>query len=731
MAERALGQDSLVGQLLGHYRLVERIGEGGMGIVYRAHDLHLDNRVVAIKILPTGAADNASRQRFRKEAQALSKLNHPNIASVIDFDSCNGIDYLAEEFVDGLSLDQMLTNGALPENEVVSLGSQLCEGLAAAHEHGIIHRDIKPANIRVTSKARLKILDFGLAKTLGAPAQVGSATISASETYTIAGTWPYMSPEQVCGKMLDVRSDIWAVGCVLYEMVTGRRPFLGNGVALLDGILHQEPARPSKLNQKITPKLEAAILRCLQKEPSLRYSSVREITEALLCPASATSFEALWLRLRRWFVTLALAVGLMAVASIGYRVGPALWRILTNKPQERRMQVVPHESYLAGLTQLERWDKPDNLASAIRSFEQAVNADPSFALGFSGLGEAYWAKYRLDRDSRWIEEAEKNCRRAAELDSHLPAVYVTLSRVHNGKGEYNLALLEIQRALKLEPNAPDALLGEAAVYANMGLKDKAEDTYKRAATLRPQSWSGYYELGAFYYRQHRYTDAIAAFERVLDITPDNAMVQATLGGIMQLLRKDDEAEKHLLRSIELQPSYTAYTNLGALYYRQRRWAESASATRKALEINDKDWSAWSNLGLACEWLNRKEDADNAYHWEQVHLEEAAKINRDDPDLQIELSLLYSKQKLGARALPLLEAALARAPNDPGVLATAAEIYENLDDRSRALESVKKALANGFTLAQLMNDPGKQQLLLDPRFREIQRKYNIKSSPVQR
>jgi len=166
MAKTALGQDSLVGRTLGHYRIVEGIGAGGMGVVYRAHDEHLD-RDVAIKIQPPGLlADTAARQRFHKEAHALSRLNHPNIATVYDFDSCEGIDYLAEELVSGMSLDEMLSSAPLSEKEIVKLGTQLCEGLAAAHGHGILHRDIKPSNLRLMPDGQLKILDFGLAKTV-------------------------------------------------------------------------------------------------------------------------------------------------------------------------------------------------------------------------------------------------------------------------------------------------------------------------------------------------------------------------------------------------------------------------------------------------------------------------------------------------------------------------------------------------------------------------------------
>jgi len=701
-------------------------------VVYRAHDERLD-RDVALKVLPPGTIiDAAARKRFHKEALALSKLNHPNIATVHDFDTQDGADFLVEELIEGLSLEAMLAPGPLSEKEIINLGSQLAEGLAAAHDHGVIHRDLKPANVRVTPDARLKILDFGLAMILRGEVNPSAVTESLSETNAFVGTLPYMAPEQLLGGKLDARTDIWATGCILYEMATGRRPFLGSGPALTDAILHQLPPTLSKLSPKISPALDAVILKCLCKDPQERYLSAREIAADLRRPASAPMSTGTRPRLRRWVVVSALAGAVVAVVGIT-RIESTFQQSSFGEraaPVKVEGQVAPHESYLAGLKYLERWDKPANLESAVALFQQAVQADPNFALGFSALGEAHWAKYRLDHDPRWIDEAEKDCKRAAELNQQLPAVYVTLARVHNGKGQYNLALQEIQQALKLEPLDPDALLSEAAVYASMGRDDQAETTYKKAAVLRPQQWDGYYELGVFYYQQRRYTDAAAEFEHVLDITPDNAMAHATLGGVMQFLHTDAEAEKHLKRSIELQPSYAAYTNLGALYYRERRWAESVAMTRKAVEINANDWRAWSNLGLAYEWLNRRSEADKAYRKELTRLEEIAKVRADDAEVQAEIGLLYSKWRRREKAVPLIEAALARSSEDPGILISASEVYENLGDRTRALDMVKQALAKGWPVADLENDPGQRNLLLDPRLREVVEQSKQKPNPAQ-
>jgi serine/threonine protein kinase len=233
---------SLEGQQLGSYKIVFLLGAGGMGDVYRAHDARLD-RDVALKVLPTGLlADEAARRRFRKEALALAKL--PHIAVIHDVGEEGGMDYLVMECVPGQSLAEKLLSGALLEKEVASYGAQIADGLEEAHEHGVIHRDLKPGNIMVTPKGQVKVLDFGLAKLLR-PENDMMATESVTETQSIAGTLPYMAPEQLAGEPADARTDICALGAVLFEMAVGRRPFQEDSTPRLTGaILHQTPVSP-------------------------------------------------------------------------------------------------------------------------------------------------------------------------------------------------------------------------------------------------------------------------------------------------------------------------------------------------------------------------------------------------------------------------------------------------------------------------------------------------------
>jgi serine/threonine protein kinase/tetratricopeptide (TPR) repeat protein len=278
----------MIGQMLGHYRILEKVGAGGMGVVYRAHDEQLD-RDVAIKVLPSGTLNNDSaRRQFRKEALALAKLNHPNIEAVYEFGSEEGTDFLVMEYVPGPTLAQRLANGPLPERGIIALGTEIVAALEEAHERGIIHRDLKPANIAIANRGQAKVLDFGLAKLLRSEEDLTTDYLTGSAG--VPGTYPYMSPEQLRGEPLDGRSDIHAIGAVLYEMGTGRKAFSGEQLSLvIDGILHQMPPSPRALNSGLTGELERIILKCLDKEPENRYQTAKELLVDLRRLATSSS----------------------------------------------------------------------------------------------------------------------------------------------------------------------------------------------------------------------------------------------------------------------------------------------------------------------------------------------------------------------------------------------------------------------------------------------------------
>ncbi len=335
------------GNPLGRFRLVEEIGAGGMGVVWRAHDTRL-KRDVAIKILNARTpGDTAARQRFRDEALILSRLNHPNVESVYEFSSEQDIDFLVLEYVPGTTLNEITRRGALPEQEVIGLGIQLARGLAAAHGQRVLHRDLKPGNLRVTPDNVLKILDFGLAQLMAHP-EDDTVTDPATPQSPMAGTPAYLSPEQIDRRDPDTRSDIYSAGVVLYELATGSKPFPQSGQTLADAILHSIPPAPRLKNKEVSAGLEAVILKCLDKAPKLRYQSARDLLADLeqLSVGRDPSGRALAASQIRstspWRDRVLVAIGVLLLLAIA---GVLAWRNWGHKEvQQKIMAVLPMDA---------------------------------------------------------------------------------------------------------------------------------------------------------------------------------------------------------------------------------------------------------------------------------------------------------------------------------------------------------------------------------------------------
>jgi eukaryotic-like serine/threonine-protein kinase len=272
---------NLTGEVLGHYHVLEKLGEGGMGVAYKARDTRLD-RLVAIKVLPPDKmADSERRRRFVHEAKAASSLNHAHIITIYEIDQANGLDFIAMEYVSGKTLDQLISRKRLPVGEVLDYAVQIAEALDAAHAAGIVHRDLKPGNIMITKSGSVKVLDFGLAKltqkTLDRD-DIPATITSLTEEGIILGTVSYMSPEQALGKEVDAQTDIFSFGVVLYEAATGKLPFPGiTFAAQLDALLHRAPISPIRLSPELPGELERIIYKTLEKDCQARYQSARDL----------------------------------------------------------------------------------------------------------------------------------------------------------------------------------------------------------------------------------------------------------------------------------------------------------------------------------------------------------------------------------------------------------------------------------------------------------------------
>ena len=427
----------MIGQSIGRYVVESKLGEGGMGVVYKARDTQLE-RTVALKLLPPAVvADDDRKRRFVQEARAASALNHPNIVTIHDIGSDAGRDFIVMEYLAGGTLDRRLPPAGLTAKQALQYGVAIADALAAAHQVGVIHRDLKPSNVLVTDDGRVKVLDFGLAKLLEpGDSSEHATTVAATDPGIIMGTAGYMSPEQAEGKRLDARSDIFSFGSVLYEMTTGRPPFGGESrLSALGKVVNEDPVAPRQLNPSIPVDLEKVILRCLRKDPGRRFQTMADLKVALedLVIESATMAQVSAPRQREWLKWAAGAAALLSIAIVaGYlatRQRPAP-RSDTQRPvpltslsgMVRHPTLSPDGEYVAFTWNGSNQDNPDIYVQQIGSgtpLRLTTDAANDHSPAWSPDGRAIAFLRRRDDSSvhevRWVPPLGGPERKIAEI----------------------------------------------------------------------------------------------------------------------------------------------------------------------------------------------------------------------------------------------------------------------------------------------------------------------------
>jgi tetratricopeptide (TPR) repeat protein/TolB-like protein/tRNA A-37 threonylcarbamoyl transferase component Bud32 len=607
-----------VGQLLGHYRLVERIGGGGQGEVFRAHDERFD-KDVALKILPLKVlADEEARKRFRQEALAVGRLSHPNVATAFYFGEENGIDFLVTEYVAGAGLDEKLAQGPMPEEDVVTLGIQLASGLEAAHHEGIIHRDLKPGNLRITQNGSLKILDFGLAELVDSTIDVASAE-TVTINMTLTGTLPYMAPEQF-GGVSDQRTDLWSAGAVLYEMATGQLPFVETNLNQLRmAILHSHPARPTAINPKISQDLERVILRCLQKDPGKRYQSATELREDLARVAQGQKVSA-GDRLRgRGFAVALLAIALAGSGAAMYRFWPQIRTLLGQPPAESTAQF-----RMLAVLPIQTTGEASSDDALVRGMAETVSARIAQGTNSKRL-QLIPPSELIARDAKTTDAV----RREFGVDRVLEvAVQRSGEKVRVTCSLIDPKTHQVLNACTVTGDGSDlfalqdTLAGEVIAMLPQGVHNQqAEPSEVQAAA--PVGYEFYLKGRGYlldYQKPENIDSAIQQFEQALKLSPNYAPAYAGLGEAYWQGYKADRGKDWLDKAkVSCEKALTAdsklaegYVCLGNVYRTQGNYDKALREIQQAVALDPGNVLAVLGLGDTYDKLNQYAEADATF-----------------------------------------------------------------------------------------------------------------------
>ena len=771
-----MAETNLTGRTLKQYQLVGKLGAGGMGDVYRARDTVL-GRDAAVKVLHADRLpDGEARQRFLREARAASALNHPNVVTVYEIGSDNGVDFIAMEFVGGQTLQSLMRQRRLRIAEAASYAAQAADALGKAHAAGVVHRDIKPSNLAITADGLVKVLDFGLARLNEAAIPDGDDStrhvMFATRAGMIIGTIAYMSPEQARGDEAGPPSDVFSLGIVLFEMLSGQRPFEGSSeMARLHNLHFTPPKDLRQLAPDVPEGLARIVARMLEKEPAARYSLMADVrqelrqfaaAEGLGAPLSAAegsrstesaarsafnrspSDSALNPSAERqtWRPpALTIAIAGAVLVAIVVAGGVALWMLPARSPATHGWpsaatagaaidpDATPHDLYVKARGLLDRFDREANPGLAITLLERAIEKDSNFAPAYAALTEAYHFRYQVSPDPQWVNLMQQNAQRALQLNPDLAAAHVAMAVVLSDQKKGPEADAAFRRAIDLDPRGVAYRWMSVAPYKT---KEQVTDSLQRALALDPNNWVVLMELGLQHYRDAEYTKALSFWEKARDASPDNVRVLANLSAAYHMLDRDDEAASTLQRAIEVEPAARLFTNLGTLRFFQGRYADAVPPLERAVELSPNRYLYWANLADAYRWApGAKAKAANAYARaiEIIRAEIAKKP--DDVDLQSRLALFLAKSGDKDAALGALRSLDQKASLQGVMLFRIGVAYEVCGVRDKALAAIENALKAGYAAKEIRGEPELLNLRSDIRFHKMIAAPPAVGSPAQK
>jgi serine/threonine protein kinase/Flp pilus assembly protein TadD len=737
---------SIVGRGISHYSILEKLGGGGMGVVYKAKDTRL-GRSVALKFLPDEISrDPQAIERFRREARAASSLNHPNICTIYDIGEFEGRPFIAMELLEGQTLKHRIAGRPIAISEILDVGIQISAGLEAAHAKGIVHRDIKPANIFLVNRGSAKILDFGLAKlaTVRQPAsEPVSETSMRTQTHiaddelltspgSSVGTVAYMSPEQARGEELDARSDLFSLGVVLYEMSTGVVPFSGSTVALIfDGILHSSATPATKVNSRLPLAIENIFGKALEKDTDLRYQTAAELRADLKRIKRDMDSS------RRLAAEKTDASNAHPSAAVPAKKSVAVLYFENqggSKEDEYFRDGMTEDiiTELSKITQLQIFPRSEMLA-----FRDKQTAAPQVGqqLGSTFVleGTIRRSGNRLRITAQLVESSTRHSVWAERYDRQLEDVFAIQDEIARSIAQALRITLTPQEEKTIglkpteNPQAYDFYL-RGRSYTRRENMDYALQMFEQAIHLDANfalAHAGIAHLcGLIYEIREQHVDwigrGLAACDRAMALAPDLPEVMVARARLFYAQKKYDESALMAHRAIERKRDCDGSWNiLGRALLSSGRYDEAAELVERALEANGDDYNTYIPFLLSLERLGRKKEAEQLRDRMTRVLRQQLEVVPEDVRARILLATNLGYCGEAEESVRHLQTAVALRPNDGNTLYNAACTYGVLARRPEALETLKKAVAAGYgNLNWAARDSDLDCLHDDPEFRKL-------------